>query len=337
MIFDRVYGVDLGSGSVRIYSGASGTFYQEKNMIASRGREIIAVGDAAYSMAGRQPASISVRSPMSSGMIAELELQEIVLYTMFERMGQLRRIGSVVYFSAPPDMSSIEKRAYYYVANGHWMRQNRVYIVESPIAEALALEISPENNPGAMIVNIGAESSSFSIIADGRIIICRKLSVGGRQMTDSICQEVRRSHHLQIGPVTGRMLKKELGSLGEEVISTRKVIGIDSVSGLPREESVSADTVRKGIINSVNVLASEMKTFLERIPPQIAWHINKEGIFLIGGSARLTDLHRYLANETGYSFNLSDMYENAAIKGLEKIIKEKELKKWASPIIERKL
>ena len=274
---------------------------------------------------------------MQSGMIAELELQEIVLHTMFERMGRTRGIGTVIYFSAPPDMSSIEKRAYYYAANGHWMRQNRVYLVESPIAEALALDIDPDNTTGSMIVNIGSGSSSFSIIADGRIIISRNLSVGGRQLNEAICQEIRRNHHLMIGSVTGRMLKKELGSRGEEVVSRRKVIGIDSVSGLPREESISAETVRNGIVNSINTLASEMKTFLERIPPQISWHISQEGIYLTGGTARLPQLNQYLADYTGFQFNLTDMYENAAIKGLEKIIKDKELKKWAVPVTERKL
>ena len=171
MIFERVYGIDLGNSSVKIYSGTPGEIYTEKNIIASQGREIIAVGDEAYAMYGRQPVGIKVRSPMSSGTISELELQEIVLYTMFDRIGKSRGIGSVIYFTTPPDMSSIEKRAYYYVVNGHWLRQNRVYLVESPIAEALALGIDPDKTSGAMIVNIGSQSTSFSIIADGRILM----------------------------------------------------------------------------------------------------------------------------------------------------------------------
>ena len=147
-------------------------------------------------------------------------------------------------------MSSIEKRAYYYVANGHWLRQNRVHIVESPIAEALALDISPENNAGTMIVNIGSESTSFSIIADGRIIISRKLMTGGKQMTEAISAEIRKVFHLNIGPVTGDMLKNEMGDLLSESEDTRKVIGIDSISGLPREEIIPAKTYRPAVYTS---------------------------------------------------------------------------------------
>ena len=336
MIFERTYGIDLGNSSVKIYFGTPGEIFSEKNIIASQGREIIAVGDEAYAMYGRQPAGIKVRSPMAFGMISELELQEIVLYTMIGRIGRSRGIGSVIYFTTPPDMSSIEKRAYYYVVNGHWMRQNRVYLVESPIAEALALGIDPNNTGGVMIVNIGSQSTSFSIIAEGRILIGRRLTTGGKQMTEAVCSAVRRECHLQIGTVTGRKLKAELGSLGEDVHGTQKVIGIDSVSGLPREESISAEIVREGIEESVSALASEMKTFLTRIPPQTAMNIAKEGIYLTGGSAHLPGIHQFLANSTGYSFNLPDAYEKASINGLEKIIQNKELRKWASPINERK-
>ena len=49
----------------------------EKNMIASKGRRIIAVGNEAYDMFEKAPANIVVNSPMAFGMIANLELQEI--------------------------------------------------------------------------------------------------------------------------------------------------------------------------------------------------------------------------------------------------------------------
>ena len=46
-----------------------------------------------------------------------------------------------MYFSVPLDMTAIEKRAYYHLVNGHWLRKNRVFMVESPIADAIAMGI----------------------------------------------------------------------------------------------------------------------------------------------------------------------------------------------------
>ena len=288
----------------------------EKNMIASKGRRIIAVGNEAYDMFEKAPANIVVNSPMAFGMIANLELQEIALYSMMKKIDHFLGIGSDMFFSVPLDMTAVEKRAYYHVANGHWLRQNRVYMVEAPIA---------------------AQSTQFSIITDGKIIIAKKIPIGGRQMNEAICSEIRKRYNLQIGTRTGKRLKIAMGRLNDQRREARKVVGIDGISGLPREEIISGYVVNAGIMNCVNEIAAEMKTFLERIPPQISYHISREGIYLAGGSTKIPYIDNYLASYTGVSFNLSPLYEKATVAGLEKIIRDHELMKWAQPVKQRKL
>ena len=80
MLLRKTYGIDLGSSSIKVYSFFKNKSYIEKNMIASRERKIIAVGNEAYEMFEKAPADILVNAPMSFGMIANLELQEIALY-----------------------------------------------------------------------------------------------------------------------------------------------------------------------------------------------------------------------------------------------------------------
>ena len=309
----------------------------EKNMVACRGRKIIAIGNEAYEMFEKSPVDIEVNSPMTFGMIANLELQEIALYSMMKKIDKFLGIGSDMFFSVPLDMTAIEKRAYYHVANGYWLRQNRVYMVEAPIADALAMGVRMEDNEGSMVVNIGAQSTQFSILTDGNIIISRKVPIGGRQMNEAICAEIRKRYNLQIGTRTGKRLKIAMGRLNDQRKDARKVVGIDSISGLPREEIISGYVVNAGIMDCVNEIAAEMKTFLERIPPQIAYHIAREGIYLTGGSTRIPYIDNYLASYTGFSFNLSPFYEKATICGLEKIIRDRDLRKWAQPVKQRKL
>lgn len=337
MLFKKTYGIDLGSSSIKVYSFFKNKSYIEKNMIASKGRKIIAVGNEAYDMFEKSPSDISVSSPMAFGMIANLELQEIALYSMMKKIDKFLGIGSDMFFSVPLDMTAIEKRAYYSVANGYWLKKNRVFMVEAPIADALAMGIDLEKDAGSMVVNIGAQSTQFSIITDGKIIISRQIPVGGRQMNEAICSEIRKRYNLQIGTRTGKRLKVAMGKLSDQRKDARKVVGIDSISGLPREEVISSYVVNAGIMNCVNEIAAEMKTFLERIPPQISYHIAKEGIHLTGGSTRLPYIDNYLASYTGFGFNLSELYETSAVCGLEKIIRDKELMKWAQPIKQRKL
>lgn len=337
MLFEKTYGIDLGSSSVKVYSLFKNKSYMEKNMIASRGHKIIAVGNEAYEMFEKSPAEVAVCSPMSFGMIANLELQEIVLYSMIRRIDHILGVGSVMFFTVPLDMTAVEKRAYFNVANGYWLRKNRVYMVESPIADALAMGVDLDDPTGNMVVNMGAQSTEMSIITGGRIIISKKIPIGGRQMNESICTEIRKRYNLQLGTRTAKRLKMVMGRLSDQRKGVRKVVGIDCISGLPREEVISSYVVNDGIMNCVNEIASEMKTFLERIPPQISYHIAKQGIYITGGSTRLPYLEKYLASYTGFTFNMSDLYEKSAVSGLEKIIKNKELRKWAMPVKQRKL
>lgn len=337
MLFEKTYGIDLGSSSVKVYSLFKNKSYMEKNMIASRGHKIIAVGNEAYEMFEKSPAEVAVCSPMSFGMIANLELQEIVLYSMIRRIDHILGVGSVMFFTVPLDMTAVEKRVYFNVANGYWLRKNRVYMVESPIADALAMGVDLDDPTGNMVVNMGAQSTEMSIITGGRIIISKKIPIGGRQMNESICTEIRKRYNLQLGTRTAKRLKMVMGRLSDQRKGVRKVVGIDCISGLPREEVISSYVVNDGIMNCVNEIASEMKTFLERIPPQISYHIAKQGIYITGGSTRLPYLDKYLASYTGFTFNMSDLYEKSAVSGLEKIIKNKELRKWAMPVKQRKL
>lgn len=337
MLLRKTYGIDLGSSSIKVYSFFKNKSYIEKNMIASRGRKIIAVGNDAYDMFEKSPVDISVYSPMAFGMIANMELQEIALYSMMKKIDRILGLGSDIYFSVPLDMTAVEKRAYYHVANGNWLKKNRVFMVEAPIADAIAMGIDTEKNEGSMLVNIGAQNTQFSIITDGKIIISKRIPIGGRQMNEAICSEIRKRYNLQIGTRTAKRLKLAMGRLSDQSKDARKVVGIDSVSGLPREEAISAYVVNAGIMNCVNEIAAEMKTFLERTPPQISYQIAKEGIHITGGSSRLPHLDTYLASYTGFAFNLSDQFEKSTVSGLEKIIRDRGLRKWAEPVKQRKL
>ena len=337
MLFEKTYGIDLGSSSVKVYSFFRNKTYIEKNMIASKGHTIIAMGNEAYDMFEKSPTDITVTSPMTFGMIANLELQEIVLYSMIRKIDDILGFGATMYFTVPLDMTAVEKRAYFHVANGHWLKKNRVFMVEAPIADAIAMGVNLEDPEGNMIVNIGAQSTEVSIITGGKIIISRKIPLGGRQMNESVCSEIRKRYNLQIGTRTAKRLKMVMGRLSDPKKEVRKVVGIDCISGLPREEIISSYVVNDGIMNCLNEIAAEMKTFLERIPPQISYHIAKQGIYITGGSTRLPYIDKYLASYTGFTFNLSDFYETSAVTGLEKIIRNKELREWAVPVTQRKL
>ena len=177
MLFEKTYGIDLGSSSVKVYSFFRNKTYIEKNMIASKGHTIIAMGNEAYDMFEKSPTDITVTSPMTFGMIANLELQEIVLYSMIRKIDHILGFGATMYFTVPLDMTAVEKRAYFHVANGHWLKKNRVFMVEAPIADAIAMGVdgvenmTQEEYRKAAVVAVKKLSADVGIPADLKEIL----------------------------------------------------------------------------------------------------------------------------------------------------------------------
>lgn len=338
MLLRRTYGIDTGTSTVKIYAHHKNKFYLEKNMIAVKDNgRVLAVGDEAYDMFEKTPENIEVDSPMAFGMIADVSKQEFLLYTLLKKIDRGLSLGSIMYFAVPMDLSQIEKRAYDKIANGGRLQNNKIYMVEKPIADAIALDISINKTKGSMVVNIGAQSTEISVISEGKVIISKMIPVGGRQMNLAICDEVRKEYKLQIGSRTGRRLKLVMGDMGRRRNEARKVFGIDSLSGLPREEVITSRVVNDALCQPLDTIGEEIKIFLERTPPQIAYQILKEGIYLTGGSTHLPAIDRYLADYVGYGISLSQLYERCTVTGLSMIIKDKYLQKWAAPIKQRKL
>lgn len=332
MFNSHTYGIDLGSGFVKIYSQQSDEILKERNMIAVRNRdEILAAGNSAYEMYEKNPPEIVVASPMAGGMIANISYLEIVLHYLLGKTG--RKVGQhpVIYFAVPVDMTEIEKRAYYTVAHSGQLRKSKVLLVEKPLADALALGIPINKTRGSMIVNIGAATTEISVIADARVIISKIVPVGGDQFNSDIVNTVRRKHNFSISLRTANRLKTALADLnlqtGRKI--ARKIVGMDSLTGLPREQVITSQTIQDSILASVTGIAEEIRTFLERTPPQIHRNILTEGIYLTGGSTRIPCIDRILSVETGCSILLSQYYDLCTVYGLKEIITHDALHHWA--------
>ncbi len=333
-MFNRnVFGVDLGTSAIKIYSLRKNRLMIEHNMIAvMNGTQVIAVGSDAFEMYEKNPPGISVDRPMVNGRIADVAEVEMMMRVLIARTDRHAGANPVIYFSAPLNMSELEKRAYYAISHTGSLRNPRVFLVDRPICDALSLGIPLSKTKGSMILNIGAQSTEVSVIAGEQVIVSDIIQLGGQQLNESICNEIRRSRNLLVGKRTARRLKSVLASFESRGSEERKITGVDTLSGLPREDVVTTDLISLAVEAELHKGAEEMRSFLERTPPQIAKCIIDEGIYLTGGTARIPGIDRYLSRVIGCRINLSSDYEFSTVKGLEELIRHKELKKWAYSI-----
>ena len=129
-------------------------------------------------------------------------------------------------------MTEIEKRSYYAIAHRGRLKNCRMYLVDKPIADALALGIPINKTRGSMIVNIGAQSTDISVIADARVIFSKLIPIGGRQFNEAISFLNRKKNNFQIGSKTAKRLKIALADLENDKMEARKVTGSGRNTGL---------------------------------------------------------------------------------------------------------
>lgn len=337
MPFRNVFGVDLGTNSVKIYSLKKNKIKVEMNMIAVRNKEqVLAVGNDAFEMYEKTPEDVEVSYPMSYGKIANLDHVEVVVHALLYEMDRHVGNGPVIYFSVPMNMTEIERRAYYALAQAGSVRQSKVYLVERPICDAIALGIPLIRTKGSMIINIGAQSTEVSILAHEQVIISKMIPIGGGQLSEAICESVRKNCNLLIGSRTAERLKLAIGNLKNDKKEARKVYGIDTLSGLLKEGIIPSVLINEAIEQKMNELAVELKLFIERIPPQIGRSIMTEGIYLTGGTTKLAGIEKYISKATGYPVKVPNYYDLCTIKGLEELITHKSLHRWAYSIKEKR-
>lgn len=327
MPLHKAFGVDLGSSMVKIYSQSQDTIIAEKNMIAVRNQnQVLAVGNDAYEIFEKNPSNVSVISPVLGGKIADIHHTEMVLQALLKKADAQALLGCSLYLAIPSDLSEIDKRAYYTIGNSN--RKNKVYMVDKTIADAVALGIPILHTKGSMVVNIGAQSTEISVIELGKVVVSKLLETGGKQLNDGIVNEVRKCYNLHIGNRTARRLKFSLAYLKDDPMEARKVTGVDSLSGLPREQAIPSDLIYETIKRPIRDICEEILFFLERIPPQIRKNIEDQGIFVTGGTSRIPDMEWFLKQETGKKIRLSDYYEFCTVEGLKEIMENRTLQKW---------
>lgn len=315
------FGIDLGTYNIKIYNGFKETISSHKNIIAIQNRHhVFAYGDEAFNMYEKTPANIVVSFPVTNGVIADLNHMQSLLRNFLndEMDGNMK--GADYYLSVPTDITGVEKRAFYDIVKESNVKARNIYVVEKAIADAIGLEVDINNSQGVLVVNIGYETTEISILSLGGIVLSKLIKTGGKKFDDSICNVIRKEYNLLIGVKTAEKVKialPELKAAGENAV----VYGRDIVTGLPVERNIPTNLIEKAMSDHFDTIIDNIRSILERTPPELGADIYKKGIFLTGGSASIGNLHELIARSTGLKVNFSANGETSVAYGLSRIIK----------------
>ena len=325
---NNIYGIDFGTCNFKVFCKASGKILTEKNTIAIINKnQIYAYGDAAYAMYEKAPETISVTFPVSSGVIADYNfLQTMIFDYLEEKMkGKIKNAEFLV--AVPTDITDVEKRAFFELFYKSKYHPKNVMLCEKPLADAVGLGINVDEPTGVMIVDMGADTIEISVISLGGLVLSDLMHFGSNRLDESIISYIRKEFNLVIGKKTAKSLKEELGSGLPGREETMTVVGLDVVSGLPVEREISAGVVYEAIKANLESICTSIKLILEKTPPELAKDIIHAGIYITGGGSKIKNLDQLFTQITNIKVNTCDDPEESAVRGLSKIATDSKYKR----------
>ncbi len=328
---NNVYGIDLGTCNLKIFCKATGKVINEKNTVAIVNKnQLYAFGDDAYAMYEKAPESIQVSFPVVNGVIADYNNMQTMIVELMDKHTRSHSKGAEFVVAVPTDITEVEKKAFFDLFYKSRFKPKSVLLCEKPIADAVGLDLNVNSPTGYMIVNIGADTTEISVISLGGLVLSELLHFGGKRLDESIMSHLRRQYSLVIGEKTACFLKEELGcALPEVEEKSATIVGRDVVSGLPVEMEITTAIVYEAIKECLSSISTSIKMILERTPPELARDIIHSGIYLTGGSSKISCLDQLFTQITNIRVNLCEYPEESAVRGLNKIVSEEQFKKLA--------
>lgn len=326
------FGIDLGTGNIKIFDGSHNSYFLEKNMIALEGKKnLFAYGDSAFDMYEKAPSNIRISFPLSYGVIADIgNMQTLIKYfvnDLFE--GNVRPAD--YYIAVPTDITDVEKRAFYELIKESNVKARKVLVVEKAIADGLGLDIDVKTSQGVLVVDVGYETTEISTLSLGGIVNSRLIKSGGSQFDEVIKAAVRKEYNLVIGSKTAEKIKYTLRDLYKQN-KDAVVYGRDIQTGLPVEKAISSQLINDALQDSFISIIDNVKQILERTPPELGADIYRHGLYLTGGASQIAEFDKLLSEETGLTVNTNEEPMATVVKGLSRIIKDSKFNSLAYTI-----
>ena len=320
-IFASDVAIDLGTANTLIYVKGKGIVLNEPSIVAydRNTKKILALGNKAKEMQGREHREIRVTRPMRDGVIADFEIAEGMIKAFIKQISVGGMASKRIVIAVPSGVTEVEKRAVRDASEHAGAKE--VHLIAEPMSAAIGIGVDVEAPVGNMIIDIGGGTTEIAVIALAGIVNEESIRIAGDEMNNAIMQFFKKNYNLLIGERTAESIKCEVGSavpLKEEV--TIQVKGRDLVGGIPKTCEVSSVEIREALNENISQMIEAIKQTLERTPPELSADILDRGVMLTGGGALLKGLDERIRMETNLPVHVADDPLTAVVRGAGKAI-----------------
>ncbi len=320
--------VDLGTSSTIIAVKGRGVVLDEPSTVAVNELtdEIVAFGQEAYDMLGREGRDIVVKKPLSGGVIADYELtKKMLAHFVKKAKSGGSQVSLQAVMSMTSDVTHVEQRALLNAAEESHI--GKVYIMEEGLAAAFGAGVTPRDKRASAVVDIGGGTTNIAVVAKGSVVHSKSERIGSDEINAALANHLRRHRGLQVGEETTENLKTKFVStfLPEDLKKTTTVRGRDVQTGSPGAVEVTVGEIYPIVESTVRRVSQIVSDTLTELRPEVAADIYDRGVILTGGGALLEGLDQYMRDFITLPVTISDEPRYATVKGLLSMFDEPEL------------
>lgn len=307
--FKHELAIDLGTVNTLIFDPDKGILLNEPSVVAidRYDGEVLAVGQQALKLLGREPRGIEVHRPIHCGTICNFEVTQKMLRTFLLRVMDGYRRGHFV-VGIPGSATVVEQRSIRDAA--HVAGGSRIELVDEGLAAGLGAGLDFEDERAHLIVDIGGGTTNIAIIASGGVVSSVSLPAAGNAMDEAIRDYVRSKHCIHIGEYTAETVKKDLGALVEankfDDGDGVEVVGKHLIDGSARAIKITAEEVREALEPILTEIVAGVRRLIEEAQPEAVADIYYSGIILTGGGALLKGMRQRLQSELKLHVNMPE-------------------------------
>jgi rod shape-determining protein MreB len=320
--------IDLGTANTIIAVKGRGVVLDEPSKVAINelSEEIVAYGQEAADMIGREGRDIVVRSPLIGGVVGDFERTKKLLAHFVKKAktgGSQVSIQAVM--SMVSDVTHVEQRALLNAADEAHI--GKVYMMEEGLAAAFGAGILPSDKRAAAIVDIGAGTTNIAIVAKGSVVHSASERYGSNAINEVLATHLRRHRGLQVGEETTEFLKTKFATtyLPDDIARTTEVRGRDVQTGSPAAVEITIGEVYPIVESIVRRIAETVKDTLTELRPEVAADIYDRGVILTGGGALLEGIEQYMRSYINLAVTVSEEPRYATVNGLLKMFDDAKL------------
>jgi len=320
--------IDLGTASTIIAVKGRGIVLDEPSLVAinEMSEEIVAFGQEAAEMSGREGRDVAVRAPMIGGVVGDFErTKKMLAYFVKKAKTGGSNIAIQGVMSMVSDVTHVEQRALLNAAEDAGI--GKVFMMEEGLAAAFGAGVLASDKRASAVVDIGAGTTNIAVIAKGSIVHSTSDRYGSNAINDALATHIRRHRGLQVGEETTEFLKTNFAStfLPEDLSTSIEIRGRDVQTGSPGAVEITAGEVYPIVEGIVRRIALRVKDTLTELRPEVAADIYDRGVILTGGGALLEGIDKYLREFIKLPVTVPEEPRYAIVNGLVKMFDDQDL------------